>query len=162
MKSESVNDSFAAFDRQGRKHCGPLFLEIPFLMQCHDRDTPNATMTFIEYLGFVYGLTCRHVIDEVARTKQGQEQPALQLMIDHCVLNLGNFDASGYPHAFVRLKDDSDLTLDLAVMALPENLWVLLAERKEKVAIDLNQLSTTHPTQLRMGLAFGYLNEGAV
>lgn len=43
------------------KHSDPLYLSKPWLQDGHTSKKANGTLTYIQYCGHVYGVTCAHL-----------------------------------------------------------------------------------------------------
>lgn len=49
-------------------HCDSLLLSLPFIIDGHNAEKPNGALTYIEYRGRTFGITCAHVYEEQNKT----------------------------------------------------------------------------------------------
>ena len=92
-------------------HSEPLFLSAPFLGDGHGVEKANGTLTFIQYRGRIYGVTCAHVYYQQffsgkSLTLHGK---------DRYIYQLGQFTQSRYESHFRPLRGEKDdVGLDIA------------------------------------------------
>ncbi|HVH77172.1 MAG TPA: hypothetical protein VM755_19830 [Stellaceae bacterium] len=130
-----------------------------FVATGHDETTPSATFTFIRRRGAVYAVTCRHVVDALAHLPADRRPhfPTLAIQLGRSFLNLSGFGPQGFHHALRCPSADPD-GADIAIAPL-DNYWELLASRKNKIAIDLDNWHEPDWSHVRYCAAAGYLNE---
>lgn len=136
-------------------HCEPLFLSLPFLGDGHSSEKANGTITFIEYKGRIFGVTCAHVYDEQVTagkwlTLHGK---------DRYIYQLGTFTQDGYKSLLRPLRDKSDDGPDIAIIELGESVRKIHFERKGKQAINLDNWAEPSWSEIKVPVAFGYPTE---
>jgi hypothetical protein len=146
-----------------RSQTDPLYLQDHFLRGGRDKDTKNATATFVQFCGKQYVVTCRHVLEIVQKRKERSDRarfPTMALVVERAVLNLSFFSAQGLQYALRTPKpDEGDAPLDLAIAEVSGAHWSLLAQRKGKTAIDLDNWREPKWVRAKMLVAAGYPDE---
>lgn len=151
----------AEMSRLCRRYTDPLFLQDHFLGSGHDHGTHNGTSTFVKYRGHHYVCTCRHVADSLGdKAIVGTEtkHPTAALMVGRVVINLSFFTEDGLQSALRAPSVDNEYKIDVCI-AVIESHWKFLQERKEKVAIDLDQWIEPPWQEIGMCAAAGYADE---
>jgi hypothetical protein len=146
-----------------RSQTDPLFLQDHFLVGGHDVDTKNATATFVKFERKHYVVTCRHVLEVVQKRKERDPRtrfPTMALVVGRAILNLSFFSAQGIQYALrAPTPDEREEPLDLAIADISGWHWKLLAERKAKTAIDLDNWREPRWARAEMMVAAGYPDE---
>ena len=146
-----------------RSQTDPLFLQDHFLFGGRDKDTKNATATFVQFEGKRYVVTCRHVLEIVKKRKEKSGParfPTMALVVGRAILNLSFFSAQGIQYALRTPKpEEGNEPLDLAVAEISGAYWSLLAQRKGKTAIDLDNWREPKWARAEMLVAAGYPDE---
>lgn len=82
------------------QYCEPLFVTDPFLKGGHSSERANGTITYIQFNGQLYGVTCAHVYY--------QQYPESKWLTIHgkgqYVYQLGRSTSEGYKSNFRPLK----------------------------------------------------------
>lgn len=113
-------------------HCEPLFLSSPFMRDGHGVENANGTITFIQFLGRLFGVTCAHVYAQQALSGKWLTLHGK----DRCIYQLGIFGPEGYRSLFRSLQKESGKTgPDIAIIELGESVKQVHFERKGKQAI---------------------------
>lgn len=134
-----------------RAACDPLFIHDQFLVGGHTEKSQNGTATFVKFKGKHYACTCRHVLEAA------DDGEVLALMVDRLTLNLTRFDQQ---HKFVTsFSVPEDKTIDIAISPIDAVQWELLATKKQKVAIDLDNFSELDWSKIKHYGAAGYPTE---
>lgn len=146
-----------------RRQTDPAWLQDHFLGTGHSESTHSATFTFIKRRDRYYAVTCGHVIDALknSETVPNARHPTLALHLDKSVLNLSSFiginllaHAARKPHAETPQEE-----IDIAIAPLSESYWSLLASKKNKTAIDLDNWREPRWDTVKFCLATGYPDE---
>lgn len=137
-------------------HSEPLFLSEPFLGDGHGVEKANGTLTFIQYRGRIYGVTCAHVYYHQFSTGKWL---ALHGKDRYCY-QLGQFTQSGHESLFRPLRDEKDnVGIDIAIIELGDSIKQIHFERKNKSALDLDDWVEPNWTEIKVPVAFGYPTE---
>lgn len=130
-----------------------------FLATGHDERTPSATFTFVRRRGAVYAVTCRHVVDALANLPADRRPhfPTLAIQLERSFLNLSGFGPQGFGRA-LRCPSAGPDGADIAIAPL-DTYWELLATRKNKIAIDLDNWHEPDWSRVKYCAAAGYPNE---
>jgi hypothetical protein len=145
-----------------RSQTDPLYLQDHFLFSGHDKNTRNATATFVQFEGKQYVVTCRHVV-EVVKKRKGRDPreryPTLALVVGRAIINLSLFTAEGMQYSLRTPEpDEGEEPLDLAIADISSR-WKLLVEGKGKTTIDLDNWREPRWARAEMMLAAGYPDE---
>lgn len=136
--------------------CEPLFLSLPLMRDGHGSEKANGTITYVEFRGRLFGVTCAHVYDQQALsgkwlTLHGTERYIFQL---------GNFGPDGYRSLFRSLRTDENKSgPDIAIMELGESVKQIHFERKRKKAIELDTWKEPDWSNINVPVAFGFPTE---
>lgn len=137
-------------------NCEPLFLSSPFMRDGHNSEKANGTITYIEFRGRLFGVTCAHIYDQQKSsgkwlTLHGKERYTFQL---------GKFAPTGYTSNFRSLrKENSTIGPDIAIIDLGESIKQMHFGRKEKQAINLDTWQEPAWSDIKVPVAFGYPTE---
>jgi hypothetical protein len=134
-----------------RAACDPLFIHNQFLLDGHTEKSTNGTATFVKFKGKHYACTCRHVL------QAAEDGNALTLMIERVIFNLTRFNLQ---HKVVSsFSAPQDKTIDIAISPIDTGLWDMLATKKQKVPIDLDNFSELDWSKIKHYGAAGYPTE---
>lgn len=155
----------ASVHKDARHFTDPLFVHDFFLTTGRNSETACATATFVRYEGVVYAVTCRHVLDNMAKAAPGARLPTLAFGMDAASINMANFDRSSTASP-VPLRSlfasprhlATEREVDIAIARLG-SAWDLLAQRKQKTAIDLDSWKEPDWNDIATCAAVGYLTE---
>lgn len=138
-----------------RRQTDPLWLQDYFLAGGSDEGTTSATITFVSRKGRPYGVTCRHVVDELPKeaARKGIKFPVLALKANRTVLNLASWTVSVLKTSFLAPPD-----ADIAITPL-DAFWPTLSQYKNKALIDLDHWREPDWSKMKWGGAAGYPNE---
>ena len=156
MPNPVLNIANMDIDKIVVQHCEPLFLTDPFLVGGFSAERANGTITYIQYGGQLYGITCAHVYLQQYETEKWLtihgEGPY--------VYQLGRFTAEGYKSNFrsLRNKPDSDEP-DIAIIYLGDTIKEVHFPKKGKSAINLDAWSDPCWEEIEFPSAFGYPTE---
>lgn len=138
------------------QYCEPLFLTDPFLMGGHSSGRVNGTITYIQFGGQVYGVTCAHVYYQ-------------QYLLDKwlCIhgkgpyiYHFGRFTAEGYKSNFLPLRKEADShDPDIAIIYLGDSFREVHFPNKGKSAINLDDWVEPSWEEIELPSAFGYPTE---
>ena len=138
------------------QYCEPLFVTDPFLIGGHSSDRANGTITYIQFNGQAYGITCAHVYY--------QQFPDNKWLAIHgkgrYVYQLGRFTSEGYKSNFhpLRKEDDSN-GLDIAIIYLGDTFREVHFPKKGKLAVNLDDWTEPNWGEITHPMAFGYPTE---
>jgi hypothetical protein len=113
----------------------------------HNAKQANGTVTFLKYKNAIFACTCRHVLNEV------KGNLVLAVMADRMVLNFASIGPDGILSSFRRVQDS---TVDIAISPVPAGMWLLLAKKKAKQAIDLDTFNPPPWDLIKFCHAAGY------
>jgi len=137
-------------------HCEPLFLSVPYLGDGHTPEKANGTITFIEYRGRIFGITCAHVYEE-------QEPTGKWLTLhgsERYIYQLGTLTPDGYKSLFRPLRNNpNDNGADIAIIELGESVKQVHFDCKGKQAINLDNWVEPNWNEIDVPVAFGYPTE---
>lgn len=137
-------------------HCEPLFLSSPFMRDGHDVEKANGTITFVEFQGRLFGVTCAHVYDQQTLSGKGLTLHGKE----RCAYQLGSFGPKGYRSSFKSLRTDrSESGPDIAIIELGESVKQNHLERKGKKAMNLEAWEEPDWFDISIPVAFGYPTE---
>jgi hypothetical protein len=141
-----------------RRQTDPVWLQDHFMFTGHDENTESASGTFVKFKGRIYLCTCRHVFEEKDNTETvpGAQHPTLALQLDKGALNLSYFTTRGLQAA---MKVATGREMDIAIAPMTEGYWVLMQQKKNKVAIDLDAWCAPDWKKVKYCVAVGYPNE---
>lgn len=145
-----------------RRHTDPAWLHDYFLGTGRDVSTRTGTFTFVKRHGRHYAVTCRHIAKAVSNPAMvpNARNPTLAIDIDRMVLNLSHFTAKGLAPAIKAPHADTERDeIDVAIAPLDGSFWPLLADRKNKFAIDLDAWQEPDWSSVKWCLAAGYPDE---
>jgi hypothetical protein len=159
-----IDDDIRLFGRDPHKACraysDPLFLQDHFLSTGHNETIHNGTATFVNYRGHVYGCTCQHVsdaVDDPAIT--AGPHPTAALMVDRVVLNLSFWTAEGLRTALRTVTPgQGQHQVDVAIVELGHT-WDMIREKKQKIAINLDEWEPPPWDDAHLCHAAGYPDE---
>jgi hypothetical protein len=140
------------------KHSDPLYLSKPWLQGGHTSQKANGTITYVQYGGDVYGVTCAHIYDQ-----QFAVEPNLWLTIHgkkRYIYQLGGFTADGYRSSLRPLRKPEEREgPDIAILRLDDAFKEIHLTRRGKAAINLDTWSEPAWNELKCPVAFGYPTE---
>lgn len=132
----------------------PLFVQHPFMLTGRDDKIVSASGTFVKFQGRHYVVTCGHVLKQVL----GIPDKVLAIMIGNSAINLSSFDASGIVHsARIPEADWAGKDVDIAISSI-EPSWPIIADKKHKKAVDLDNWTEPDWDKVRRAAACGWLN----
>lgn len=171
-----IDSTEEELDRRLTQFCAPLWATGLYLAGGHTAESINATITFVQFEGRVYGVTCHHVLSaffsECVRRNLRMVPTIFSGVVVH---QLGGCDQNGtYNWHFVscrsfpeqaEVNDEQALAeLDRKNASLPDiaivdlsDYWEALQEFRSAQAIDLDAWSTPDWDNWQATwLAFGY------
>ena len=140
------------------KHSDPLYLSSPWLHGGHTLEKANGTITYIQYEGDFYGITCAHIYYE-----QFVSEPNKWLTVhgkDRYLFQLGHYTKGGYKSSLRPLRGPSESNSpDIAILKLDDSFTSIHFARHGKTAIDLDTWNQPNWSELKVPVAFGYPTE---
>lgn len=134
-------DDSDEYSKLARNQTDPIWIQDHFLETGHNADTRNGTVSFVLFQNRQFAVTCNHVKKDADNPKSvpGASHPTHALCVDRAFLNLSFFSATGLQSILTSPSpQDGTSGIDVAIAELTGSYWNLLAHRKDKTAIDLD------------------------
>lgn len=133
----------------------PVFIHHKIFQDGHDESTPSATGTFVKFRGRIFIVTCGHVLQQV---DIGKHQ-TLSVMADRIVFPFSGLGKDAPIIFGVPYLEATNASIDLAI-GPTEHFWSILAERRGKRAIDLDDWKEPAWENIVAAKAFGWQDGG--
>lgn len=131
--------------------CLPLFIGNYFFADGHNQESTNATITFINFQNIIYGVTCKHVHDEVHKVKHS----TARIIIGNVVQNLSGWSHFGLESYISDVAED----IDISIIKISENIWREIQEKKKRTFIDLDYYEEPDWSNIKSCIAAGFPNK---
>lgn len=141
-------------------NCEPLYLSSLNSGGEHSALVDNATLTYVQYDGDLYGITCGHVIDQQF-DEHGVMKSVLRVIGDGTSYDFIKNDGDGNKSSFHRIVRDFPVGgfMDVAIAKLPEYFRDLHMVHKRKVPIILDKWESPDWENVKTAWVCGFPTE---
>lgn len=149
----------SSFSIYASRVSAPIFLEGKFYNTGHTESTLNATVTFVKFEDNLYLVTCKHVIDAICKDDRIENNFTLRLNFENIDLDFSTFLFDGKKNGVMCPTFNIVQGNDLAILKIDRDFFDLVASKKKKAYIDLDDFKTPPVVQGNIVIACGWADE---